>query len=127
MNSLLNESQWTEKGLTGEWTALAGGVIEVTEPATGLALARVGRANAADVRASASAAKKAQKSWATMPYGERAKIFRKAADLLEANRADVATWIVRETGASSPRLRSRSTPCCTTATKRPPCSPSPRG
>lgn len=103
MSSLLNESHWTGKGLAGEWTQLAGGVIDVIEPATGKTLARVGRANAADVRVSAAAAKQAQKTWAVMPYGERAKIFRKAAELLEAHRAEVATWIVRETGGIQPK------------------------
>jgi benzaldehyde dehydrogenase (NAD) len=103
MSGLLNEAQWAGKALAGGWTALAGGSIDVIEPATGQTLARVARANAIDVRSSAAAAKAAQKSWAAMPYGERAKIFRKAAELLEAQRAEVSTWIVRETGGIPPK------------------------
>ena len=103
MSGMLSESKWAGKGLAGEWKALLGGVIDVAEPATGGVLARVARANAADVRASAAVAKAAQKQWAAMPYGERAKVFRKAAELLEAHRAEVATWIVRETGGIQPK------------------------
>jgi benzaldehyde dehydrogenase (NAD) len=103
MSSVLKESKWAGKGLAGEWKALAGGMIDVVEPATGEVLAHVARANAADVRASAAVAKAAQKQWAAIPYGERAKVFRKAAELLEAHRAEVATWIVRETGGIQPK------------------------
>lgn len=103
MSNLLNETNWSGKALAGEWKALSGGQIDVIEPATGQSLGKVALANAADVRASATLAKSAQKGWAAMPYGERAKIFRKAAALLEANRDAYTTWIVRETGGIAPK------------------------
>lgn len=103
MSSLLNGTDWSAKALAGEWKALKGGTIDVIEPATGQSLGKVAMANAADVRASAAAAKAAQKGWAAMPYGTRAKVFRKAAELLEANRSDYATWIIRETGGIQPK------------------------
>lgn len=102
-HGLLNTVDWAGKALVGDWKVLAGGQIEVTEPATGQPIGWVARAHAQDVRASCAAAKQAQKKWATLPYGERAKVFRKAAALLDANRADVATWIVRETGGIVPK------------------------
>src|SRR5690349_3956974 len=101
--SLLAASDWSGRALAGTWKPLAGGRIEVTEPATGQPLGRVARASAADVRASAASARAAQKAWASLPYGERAKVFRKAAALLEANRAEYAEWIVRETGGIPPK------------------------
>lgn len=100
---LLNSTNWSAKALAGEWKALSGGQIDVIEPATGQVLAQVALANAQDVQASALLARQAQKSWAAMPYGERAKIFRKAGELLEANRQAFATWIVRETGGIIPK------------------------
>lgn len=100
---LLDEAIWTGKALANGWQALAGGIVEVIEPATGKPLARVARANADDVRSSAAQAKQAQKAWAAMPYGERAKIFRKAADLVEQHRATLTTWAVRETGCIPPK------------------------
>ena len=102
-SSLLTATDWTGKALASEWKALAGGILDVIEPATGQPLGRVALANAQDVRASCAEAKQAQKVWAVMPYGERAKVFRKAAELLEASRAEYAAWIVRETGGILPK------------------------
>lgn len=101
--SLLAEYEWIGRALAEEWKPLAGGMIEVTEPATGQPMGRVSRASAADVRASAAAARQAQGPWAQRPYGERAQVFRKAATLLEAHRAEYAEWIVRETGGIPPK------------------------
>lgn len=102
-DGLLTKTNWSGKALAGEWMALAGGQVEVTEPATGQPIGRVSRANAQDVRSSCAAAKQAQKTWVAMPPGERARMFRAAAALLEANRQDFATWIVRETGGIVPK------------------------
>jgi benzaldehyde dehydrogenase (NAD) len=100
---LLNTMDWSAKALAGEWKTLPGGQIDVIEPATGQVLAKVALANAQDVQASALLACQAQKTWAAMPYGERAKVFRKASELLEANRQAFATWIIRETGGIQPK------------------------
>lgn len=103
MSSLLNGTDWAGKALAGEWKSLEGGQIEVLEPSTNQTLGRVARANSQDVRQSCAQAKQAQKTWVAMPYGERAKVFRKAAELLEANRQEYATWIIRETGGIQPK------------------------
>jgi benzaldehyde dehydrogenase (NAD) len=102
-SSLMTATKWAGKGFTGEWKTLSGGDLDVTEPATGQLLGGVGLALAQDVRASCAQARQAQKGWAAMPYGERAQVFRKAAELLEANRQAFATWIVRETGGIPPK------------------------
>src|SRR5689334_12063509 len=94
---LIEGTEWADKAYAGTWKTVAGGSLEVREPATSQPIGRVGKAGTADVRASCAAARAAQKSWASMPYPERAKVFRKAAELLEANRPGYATWIVRET------------------------------
>lgn len=103
MSSLLNGNEWAGNALAGEWKALEGGHFDVLEPATNQTLGRVARANPQDVRQSCAQAKQAQKTWVAMPYGERAKVFRKAAELLEANRQEYATWIIRETGGIQPK------------------------
>lgn len=100
---LLKGSDWSGKAFVGEWQSLSGGQIDIKEPATGQSLGRVARATADDVRVSAVQARQAQKIWESMPYGERAKVFRKAAELLEANRTEFATWIIRETGGIPPK------------------------
>ncbi|KWR87818.1 benzaldehyde dehydrogenase [Cupriavidus sp. IDO] len=101
--SVLSDADWSGKAFTGEWRSLSGEPIVVTEPATGQPLGRVGRATASDMRTSAAQARQAQKSWVGMPYGERAKVFRKAAALLESSRDEFASWIVRETGGIPPK------------------------
>ncbi|MBB3178517.1 benzaldehyde dehydrogenase [Variovorax sp. Sphag1AA] len=101
--SLLASADWSRRALAKDWKPLAGGQIEVSEPATGQPIGWVARATAQDVRASASIARRAQKEWAALPYAERAKVFRTAATLLEANRAEYAEWIVRETGGIQPK------------------------
>jgi benzaldehyde dehydrogenase (NAD) len=100
---LLSTTEWSSKGLADEWKPLTGGPLDVIEPATNQPIGRVSRATPDDVRASCAAARQAQKGWAALPYGERAKVFRKAAELLEANRLEFATWIVRETGGIQPK------------------------
>lgn len=104
MNSnLLTATEWTGKALSGHWTSLAGGTLEVIEPATGEPLAQLAKASPADIRAACQGARQSQKAWAALPYGERAKVFRRAAGLLEDNRAAYAEWIVRETGGIPPK------------------------
>ena len=100
---LLTKTDWIGKAMVGSWVKLVGGAVDVIEPATGQPLGRISKASAEDVRNSCAVAKEAQKRWAALPYGERAKIFRTAASLLEANRQDFATWIIRETGGIAPK------------------------
>ncbi|WP_346778157.1 benzaldehyde dehydrogenase [Paraburkholderia sp. Ac-20347] len=78
-------------------------ILRVTEPATGEELARVGRASADDVSKAAMVAQQAQKAWAEMPLLERAAVFRRAAQIIERRTAELTEWIVRETGAVSPK------------------------
>lgn len=99
----MTQPDWHEKGWTGQWTGLKGGSIGVTEPATGDELARVGLANAEDIRDAAAGAKAAQAAWAAMPYLERAAIFRRAAAILERRTDEIAGWLVRETGSIMPK------------------------
>lgn len=101
-DGLLKATDWAGKVYSSGWKS-TGAQIDVIEPATGETLAQVARAGADDVRSAASAAKQAQRAWAALPYQQRAGIFRKAAALLEDSRADVARWIIRETGSITPK------------------------
>ena len=99
MSTITESSVWEGKAFTGKWTALGGGVAEVFEPATGERLTCVGQASAADIAASARAAAEAQPAWAAAPWETRGAIFRKAARIVEENRARMIGFIVRETGS----------------------------
>ena len=99
MAGVLEDLDWQGKVFSGGWTSAQGGELESVEPATGQVLARVGLANAADIAAAAAAARKAQPEWAATPGPQRAALLRRAAAVLEANRAEFERWLVREGGA----------------------------
>jgi len=94
----LAASRWNGKIFGGSWTEARGGTHDVFEKATGAALARVGLASPADIAVAAKAAAAAQPGWAAMAPADRAAIFRKAIAFFEANAAEMAQFIARETG-----------------------------
>lgn len=102
-DNLLNAVDWAGCALVGKWKTLAGGRVDVIEPATGETLTATAKANADDVREACSLAARSQAAWAATAYPARAAVFRKAAALLDANRDAYAEWLVRETGAIAPK------------------------
>ncbi|WP_432505973.1 aldehyde dehydrogenase family protein [Kineococcus arenarius] len=97
--SVLLDDVWREKIFDGAWRAGSGGTIEVTEPATGAVLGRVGAAAPQDVREAAARAAAAQREWARVNPLERAAVLRRAGALWEQHAGEVQDWIVRESGA----------------------------
>ncbi|NRA99584.1 MAG: aldehyde dehydrogenase family protein [Rhodobacteraceae bacterium] len=68
--------------INGQWTKPAK-TFDSRNPATGDVLAKVSQANAKDVGAAVSAARKAQKKWASLPGHERAKVLYAIARLIQ--------------------------------------------
>ncbi|MFD0690148.1 benzaldehyde dehydrogenase [Actinomadura fibrosa] len=101
--ALLEPGTWSGKIFDGGWTAGAGGVYDVVEPATGGTLGVLGRADGADVARAATAAAAAQLDWAARPYEERAAILRRAGRLFEDHAEEIQGWIVREAGSIPPK------------------------
>ncbi|MFI0373985.1 benzaldehyde dehydrogenase [Actinomadura sp. 1N219] len=101
--ALLDPGVWTGKIFDGGWTAAAGGVYDVTEPATGGTLGTLGQASAADVQRAAENAASAQRDWAARTYEERAAVLRRAGRLFEDHAAEIQDWIVRESGSIPPK------------------------
>src|SRR5262245_20406682 len=102
-SAFLNEPRWRGNVFSSGWRKATAGTRAVQEPATGTGLSEVGLADARDVTAAAAAALKAQEQWVSMPYDERASIFRKAARLFEEHAEELVDWIVRETGSIAPK------------------------
>ncbi len=102
-NRILDEAAWHGKAFTGSWNATAGGILDVLEKATGTRLSSVGLAVAEDVAASARIAVEAQVKWAAVSYETRSNVFRKAARIITENGPEFAEWIIRETGAVTPK------------------------
>jgi benzaldehyde dehydrogenase (NAD) len=101
--TLLESTTWASRIFDGSWIESTGEDIVVDEPATGETLTVTGGASAADVAAAARSAAAAQREWAGVKPGERARILRRAGDLWEEHAEDVMAWVVRETGAIPPK------------------------
>ncbi|CAE6700292.1 Benzaldehyde dehydrogenase [NAD(+)] [Xanthomonas arboricola pv. corylina] len=89
----------------GDWVPGNGGTEQIIEPATGTLLHEVGKADLADVAAAVALAKKAQRAWAATAPRERAAVFHRAAQLMEARSAEAALLIARETGGILPKAQ----------------------
>ena len=100
--ALLEDGAWQGKVWTGSWADAGGGAYDAVEPATGNVIAPVGKATPEDVHAAAQKAKEAQTAWAAAPFEERARVLRKAGEILEANAEEIKGWLARETGSIQP-------------------------
>src|SRR3954462_804212 len=99
---LLEDGAWQGKLWTGEGTDGSGGSYRAGEPATGETLGEVGKAPPEDVHTAAVRAVEAQKAWAALPFEERARVLRRAGEVLEANADEIKGWLARESGAIQP-------------------------
>ncbi|NYH14951.1 benzaldehyde dehydrogenase [Paraburkholderia bryophila] len=96
---LLDSDLWQARLFTGDWHA-GSAEAEVTEPATGQRLGRIGMADAALIGESAANASRAQPAWAALPYDERAAVLRRAARMAETYFDEIVEWVVRESGST---------------------------
>jgi len=102
VENLLDEQEWTGKIYSDGWVD-APETVETIEPATGDVLGTAGVANAGSVAAATKSAARAQREWAATPMNARVAIVRRAAELLERHRAEIAGWMVRESGCIPPK------------------------
>jgi benzaldehyde dehydrogenase (NAD) len=100
--TILKMRDWEEKIFSGGWIDGSGESFDSREPATGDTLGRVGAATADDLSRAVERAAQAQRQWASLPYVDRAQVLRRAARVFEENHAEIADWIVRESGALRP-------------------------
>lgn len=85
--------------IAGQWTAAApAALLEVADPATGEAFARVPDSGAAEARAALEAAHAAFPAWRKMPARQRAAVIKRWNDLVMAHRDDLGRLISREQG-----------------------------
>ncbi|WP_027350411.1 benzaldehyde dehydrogenase [Halotalea alkalilenta] len=98
-DTFLRGDFWSGTLFTGRWES-TDSVCEVTEPATGETLGRIGMASPEQIGVAAAAAARAQRGWAEAAYEQRAQVLRKAAQLAERYSGEIAEWIVRESGST---------------------------
>ncbi|WP_295844501.1 NAD-dependent succinate-semialdehyde dehydrogenase [uncultured Microbacterium sp.] len=85
--------------INGEWrSAEAGKTVAVNDPATGDVLLEIADASIDDGVAAMDAAADAFPSWASTPSRERAEILRRAFDLLQERKEDIALLMTLEMG-----------------------------
>jgi succinate-semialdehyde dehydrogenase/glutarate-semialdehyde dehydrogenase len=85
--------------IAGTWRAGGTGRrMDVTDPATGLVIARMAEADEADVRHAIAGAAAAAPGWAAVTAPERSRILRRWYDLIVANAGDLATILTAEQG-----------------------------
>jgi succinate-semialdehyde dehydrogenase/glutarate-semialdehyde dehydrogenase len=83
----------------GAWVgAESGGRFDVTNPATGEVVGSVPDGAAADVRAAIDAAADALEAWKGLPAIERARVLRRAADLIRERKDEIAAVMTAEQG-----------------------------
>ena len=101
--ALLDNSAWQSKIFMNGWVAGGAGDAPVMEPATGVELARAGRASVGDVTTAAAVAVAAQTAWAALPFTQRAAVMRKAGDLINQHAEEIQHWIMTEAGSILPK------------------------
>ncbi|MDQ1074072.1 MULTISPECIES: NAD-dependent succinate-semialdehyde dehydrogenase [Microbacterium] len=85
--------------INGEWRAAEGGkTVAVYDPATGDVLIEIADASVDDGVKAMDAAAEAFPSWAATPARERAEILRRAFDLLQERKEDIALLMTLEMG-----------------------------
>jgi succinate-semialdehyde dehydrogenase/glutarate-semialdehyde dehydrogenase len=85
--------------IAGAWTdGGTGRRLDVTDPATGVVIARMAEADGADVRRAIAAADAAAPGWAALTAPERSRILRRWYDLILAHADDLATILTAEQG-----------------------------
>jgi succinate-semialdehyde dehydrogenase/glutarate-semialdehyde dehydrogenase len=85
--------------IDGKWRAAEGGkTVAVNDPATGAVIHEIADASVDDGVAAMDAAAEAFPSWAATPARERAEILRRAFDLLQERKEDVAMLMTLEMG-----------------------------
>ena len=83
----------------GSWTEATGGArFDVTDPATGNKVGSMPNGTEADVKAAIDAAAAALPGWRATPAIQRARILRKAADLMRERAVEIATAMTSEQG-----------------------------
>lgn len=104
--TLLETADWGGKIFMDGWRDGRGGTAAVVNPSTGVEIGRVGLATPEDVREAAAHAAEAQREWSRRRPAERAAILRRAAAVFTDNAEEIAGWIVRESGSTTPKAAS---------------------
>ncbi len=95
----MNDAQLHQLYIHGQYVnATSGKTFDTINPATGQILASVQQAAKADVDAAVKSAQQGQQVWAAMTAVERARILRRAVDILRERNDELARLETLDTG-----------------------------
>ena len=87
--------------IDGAWRPGREGSREIdTNPYTGETLAEIVQADRRDLDDAYTAAARAQKAWAASMPSERMSVMLRSATIMEARRAEIVDWLIREAGST---------------------------
>lgn len=87
--------------INGQWRHGKGAkILRDLNPYDGSTLVEIPHANRDDMDEAYHCAAKAQQAWAALIPGERAAIMRRAAQVMEARREEIVSWIIHESGGT---------------------------
>src|SRR4051794_11048323 len=85
----------------GAWRpGRSGRTLKDTDPYNGEAVAEIAEANQSDLDEAYRAAAKAQPAWADALPADREVVLLRAADIMEARREEIISWLARESGSA---------------------------
>jgi aldehyde dehydrogenase (NAD+) len=84
----------------GQWRRGKTRVLKNLDPYTGEVILEISQANRNDLDDAYAAATRTQENWADELPSVREEVLRGAADILEARREEVVSWLIRESGST---------------------------
>lgn len=103
MNTFFCTDAHRNKIYLNNWCESNGGTCEVIEPATGKTLTQTAMGSSEDINKAILAAKAQQPKWASLPFDQRGRILRRAAELLLEHKDVFNEWNIRECGSIAPK------------------------
>lgn len=99
--SLPHYSDFDQLPINGKWRHGKGAkILRDLNPYDGSTLVEIPHANRDDMDEAYRGAAKAQQAWAALIPSERAAIMRRAAQIMEARREEIVSWIIHESGGT---------------------------
>src|SRR5581483_894784 len=97
---------WEKQWIDGAWrTGRSKRVVKDIDPFTGETLVEIAGADARDVDDAYQGARNAQPAWAAALPSQRSPVLRRAAEIMEARRDEIVTWLVKESGSTRVKAR----------------------
>jgi aldehyde dehydrogenase (NAD+) len=86
--------------IRGRWRQGRGDVLEDRDPYSNELLLKIHQADKVDLEEAFRAAEEALPKWQDTPPGERSAMLLRAATIMEARRAEIVDWLIRESGST---------------------------